>query len=464
MRQRCQTGAIVPVILVYLFFFLAMGISTLVLITANYTIATNEDFRLHAQLAADGGADRAIQRVNANPHAVGSLLLTEPEEEVMNNGRVRTTFTVSVVDDADPTKYIKYVTVVGKSYSPASSTTPRSERKYKIVLRGIRSGNFSVVTGVGGLVMSNSAKIVAGNVFVNGAITMSNTAQIGQTEKPVEVRAANMNCPTVADSTYPRLCTPADGAPEPIQFSNSAHIYGNVYANNQTNGANMTKNGLQSGSVTPIGMPVHDRAAMITAVNATGRVSTGTAQSCKGKNATRNWDAGTKITGNVSIENGCTVTVSGDIWITGNLSLTQTSVLKVAEGVTTPPVIMVDGSSGVDVNNSSILASNSAMVGFRVITYWSAAACQPNCADVTGTVLKNSQGTTTISIRNGGSGPNTEFYAKWSTVSVGNSGDIGAVVGQTVNLNNSAMIIFGVSVSGSTEPSAWAVQSYQRLY
>lgn len=458
MSKNHQSGAIVPMILVFMFFFLAMGVMTMSLISSNYQVAQSENLRLHAQLAADGGADRAIQRVNTITNWTGVN-----DETVMNADNIRTTFTASVVDDPDPNAGLKYVTVSGKAYAPAASTKARSERKYEIVLRGVGGGNYSVVTGVGGLVMLNSSKIVDGNVFVNGSITMSGTSQIGLSTKPVDVRAANQNCPNPADATYPRVCNTNEST-QPISLSNSAHIYGSVMATNQTNGSGMTNNGLQSGSVAPLSMPPHDRQSIVNAVTASGNTMTGAAASCTTNGGSKTWNANTKIIGDVTVSHKCNIVVKGDVWITGALSFTQSSTMTVDNSLITPPSVMIDGKNGLDLNNSSIMVSNSAKIGFIVVTYWSAAACQPNCTDVTGVDLKNSQTTTTISIRNGAAGPNTEFYAKWSAANIGNSGNIGAVVGQTVNLNNSAAITFGTPVSGATAPSTWVVQSYRRLY
>lgn len=457
---KTQQGSIIPTIIIFLVAFMAIGTVTLGLISSNYSIAIQEDLTLHAQMAADAGADMSVQKINADPTWIG----TAGEQVVYDSPKIRTTYESSVVTNGgivekDP----KTITIVGKTYSPSGSTNPRATRKIAVDVRGVGGGSYAIVTGVGGLIMSNSSKVTGGDVYVNGGITMSNTAQIGSTTKAVNVRVANARCPiNVYASDYPRKCTSGENN-NPIKMTNSAVIYGTVRANYQTNFSGISNPIPTTDSIPLADLPEHDRQAQKSAVTTTRNGSSSDA-GCSSNGATRNWAANTKIVGNVNISHKCVITVYGDIWITGNLTFNQSSVIKVAEGVTTPPVIMIDGPGGLDSNNSSILMSNSASKGFRVITYWSAASCSPDCTSVTGGDYQNSKNVTTISLGNSAAGPNTEFYARWSQVDIGNSGDIGAVAGQTVNLNNSAAITFGTEVTGLGTPSAWIVKSYRRMY
>jgi hypothetical protein len=452
---RNQRGFLVPVIMIFLLAFVSVGTATLVLVNSNSNISQGEKYRLHAQLAADAGSDASIQELNTNASWSGTA-----ETTVMSNSSTRTTYSSTITDDAiDPLK--KTLTVTGRAYSPATSTTARSERKYEIALRGVGGGSYAVVTGVGGLYMQNSSKIVGGDVYVNGVISLKNSAQIGLTTSPVSVKAAHQNCPVVPDATYPRACASGENG-QPISLLNTAKIYGEVRATNQTDGAGMSNTGLVAGaSVPPLPLPSHDREAQKTAVAST---ITAAAASCAG--GTKTWAADLKITGDVTISNGCKVTVQGDVWITGSLELSNSSEMKVTNGLAEPPEIMIDSSEGLDVSNSSKLSSNTnaTPVGFRILTYWSAAPCTPECADVTGVALADGRDDVTIELNNGSSGPNTEFYARWSAVELSNSGNVGAVVGQTVSLTNSATITFGTPVSGASSPSAWVVSSYRRLY
>lgn len=451
-KLQQQKGFVLISLLLTTLFVLAAGVATAQLATNNYRSSIVEHYRVDTQFAADAGIDKAVQEINANDSWNG----TGGQVTLHDTGNYKTTYETVVTNDADPLK--KLVTVTGRSYSPSTSTTPQVERTYQVALRAITSGDFSVVTGVGGLVMSNNSKIIGGNVFVNGTISMSNSAQIGLTTAPVAVKAAHQSCPAAGGPTYPRVCNSGENG-QPISLSGSSRIYGEVTATNQTNGSQMLNPGLVSGSVAPAALPTHDRNAQKAAVATTQTAATASCSS-----GTKTWPANLKITGNVSVSNSCKVTVQGDVWITGSLTISNSSDVIVANGITTSPVIMVDAQNGLDVSNNADLVSNSSSIGFRIITYWSTSGCSPDCTDVTGSALFSSRNTTTIQLSNGSQGPNTEFYARWSRVSLSNGGNIGSLVGQTVQLTNSAAVTFGSSVSGVGGVEGWVIDSYKRNY
>jgi len=143
--------------------------------------------------------------------------------------------------------------------------------------------------------------------------------------------------------------------------------------------------------------------------------------------------------------------------------MANTSQLIVSDALgATKPVIMVDGSTGATFDNSATLVPNASGTGFEVITFYSKASCSPDCTSVTGTDLNNSRSVTTITLLQSSSGAGTIFYAYWTEVSVGNTGQIGALIGQTINLNNNGTITFTTSTGTGT--SSWIVNGYRRSF
>jgi hypothetical protein len=449
-----SSGSILVSMLITLPFLIMIAASYMSLSTNNYILGRRDQFRTHAQFAADAGADYAIEQLNQETDWDGT---TSPVT-VHNESNVKTEFEVQVSDtDADH----KVITATGKTFSPASDTSePDSSVTIKVNVRAVREGDFSIVTGVGGLFLSNSAKIVGGSVFVNGEITMTGSSQIGLSTNPVNVKVANQVCPIPANGSYPRLCIAGDND-DPISIANPAWIYGDVEANHQLNNASMSNGGLLSSSgVEEKELPFYDRDAQKAAVttNLTG------AQASCGQNQNMTWAANTKITGNVEINNNCLVTVEGNIWITGNLIVRNSAILQVSNTLgATMPNIMVDGSSGAHFMQSSQLKSNTSNTGFQVITYWSRASCSPDCANVDGTDLYNSRNDPTITLDHSAQGPNSILYAHWTQVLINNSGQIGALVGQTVSLKNSSTVTFGTSVAGTGDVT-WIVEGYRRSF
>lgn len=439
---------------------LLVVLPSLILIVAAYLSLSANSFRLsrqdqlhsHAQLAADAGADYALEQISANENWAGS----GGEQQLQNDGQIKSTYDLTVTANGQDSKTI---TATGKSYWPAGSTSPGATVKLSISLRPVRTGSYSIVSGEGGLIMSNTAKIVGGDVFINGGVDMKNTAQIGLSTNPVKVYVANQLCPIPADATYPRLCNSGEND-NPIKFNNTPHIYGEVRANHQTNGANMSDPGLiASSGVDPQPLPSVDRAGIKAAITTT---NTGASASCS--SGTKTWAANTKITGDVTLSNSCHVTVQGNIWITGMLTVKNSAQMIVADSLaTTRPIIMVDSVNGADLKNSAKLVSNASSTGFEIVTFYSTAACSPDCASVTGVDLYNSRSKITVSIDNTTEGAQSIYYAYWSQVLVKNSGQIGALIGQTVELKNSGTITFGTSIQGGGT-TTWVVSGYKRVF
>lgn len=454
-NQQQSSGFVLISILLTTMFVLVAGAATAQLATNNYRASTVEHYRVNTQFTADAGIDSAIREINADHDWSG----TSGEVNFYNTSALRTTYQTAVINDSDP--LIKNITVTARAYAPSSGTTPQIERTYTVKLRGISAGNYSVVTGVGGLEMLNNSRVIGGNLFVNGTIKMRNYATIGLSTAPIEVRVAHQSCPIPANATYPRVCNFGEnGQPIDMDSSSTPEIYGEVIANNQTDGSDMSMPGLVAGSVTPQALPTHDRAAQVAAV-----ATTQDADDAECSGGTKTWPANLRITGgDITITGDCRLTVMGDVWVDGEVTISGTAQLIVANGLTTPPVIMVDGEDGFKASNSAILVGNSSSIGFRIISYWSNTACSPNCANVTGADLYNSATHTTIQISNSATGQTTEVFARWSQAQLSNTGNIGAVVGQTVKLTNTATVTFGTTVSGSSGVVGWVIDSYKRNY
>lgn len=452
-QSKTQNGQILITLVVVIPALVLIVSAYLSLNAGGYRLERDDQLRTQAQMAADAGADYAVEQVNQNASWAG----TNGEVTLQTDSLKKVTYAVTVTNNSSSSKTLN---ITGRSYFPAGASTPQETVSINVDLREVTSGTFSVASGEGGLIMKNSSKITGGSVLVNGTISIQNTAQIGLSTSPVEsVQVADDVCPVPADSTYPRICTGADGQPQPIQIANTGHIYGNVQANNQISGSGMSSPGLTAGSgVSTQSLPTYDRTSQKAAVTTT--INNG--YTCS-SNTTQTWAANTKIVGNVSISNKCKINVQGNIWITGNLSMANSAQLIAADSLgSTKPVIMVDGSGGATFNNASSLVSNSSGTGFEIITFYSKASCSPDCTSVTGTDLDNSRSLITISLQQSSTGPQSVFYAYWSEIDIANSGQLGALIGQTILLENTGTITFTTSTGVGT--SSWVVNGYRRSF
>lgn len=454
------TGSTLLVVIITGIAFAVVALSISRLSLSNYNIVRRDYNALNALALAEAGADAALSALNADSSYTGTTSCPLPSSPTgtqlySDTSKGRGIYESCIQAGSLANEKILYAR--GTIYLPQTNTSPTVQRTVRLVLVGSNnSGNYSVQTGPGGLIMSNSAQISNGEVYVGGKITMSNSAQIGSPANPVKTSVGYYSCPTPATAAYPILCTSG----QPISISNTAHIYGDVYANNQTNGSGMTQGGLLGSSgVANTTLPDYDRTAQKTAVSNT---LTGAQASCSGSQKV-SWPANVHITGNVSTANNCEITILGNAWVDGNITMSNRSIIKVDNTVITQPTIMIDGSTGFNLSNQATLAANAANIGVQIITFWSAASCSPNCTTVTGTDLANSQNTTTISINNQGLGAKTNFYARWSKIRIQNSGTVNKILGQTVELANPGSVSFGLGSSATLGATVWTVQYYERL-
>jgi len=193
----------------------------------------------------------------------------------------------------------------------------------------------------------------------------------------------------------------------------------------------------------------------------TAAASNSNTYTCQSWPFDRTWPANLRLNGNVSIASSCNVTISGNAYITGNLSIGGASRITVADSVgTTRPVIVVDGT--ITVGGSAQIVANSSGTGIQFISFRSNASCNPNCTNLTGNDLKNSQNQLTVDVGGAVNLPGMIFQAYWGRARLAGSGSVGSIIGQTVDLSGAGTVVFGTSLSSGV--STWAVTSYQQKF
>jgi hypothetical protein len=336
-----------------------------------------------------------------------------------------------------------------------------SERKVKVTIVGTASVDYGVYTGPGGLILRGGTDIINADVYVNGYINIVGNSQIGTFDNPVEVNVGNRQCPSGSNPgpTYPSVC---GAGVEPITTSGGGSIYGTVCATGQVDDSSIfegaTGAGLIPGCTAPlVSTPSYNYATHVAAMTNVGAPNSSSIR-CNG---TQSWAANLRITGTMNLTSGsCDLTINGDVHIQGNFAMERNGgKMRVAEGLTERPVIVVDGT--VNSRQGFAILPNSAGIGVEIISYRSTAACDPGCEDgeVTGTDLYNSQSTTVMDLRATGGSPGSVFHAYWGKVNIGAQGIVGSAIGQTVELSGGGNVIFGLSLSSGT--STWTIRSYQ---
>lgn len=461
-RQDHQEGYFLVATVVVMLFLTAIGLTIAELTTLQYQHTKRQVYTENAQLLAEAGIEQSVQQLNTDDTFAG---YTTAQQFFDNAAQGRGTFTSTITDNADGTS--KTIVAEGKVYRTSTATAPYITRKIRAIVVGTSSSGFSVLSGPGGLILGGSANITNSQVYVSGTITMNGSSKIGTYNNPVNVTVANNACPSGSSPgpTYPQVCS--DGS-QPITMANSTNIYGTVCATGQTStGPNnniQTGNGgggLQVGCVAPVYPQVtYDRQAHIDAVTTTGSGNSNT-YVCNSFPFSRSWPGNLELTGNVTVNSSCDVTINGNVYITGNLTIGGAAKIRVADGLgATRPVVIVDGT--ISVGGSASMVANSVGTGIDFISFKSSASCSPGCTTLTGNDLKTSQNLQTISVGGAANLPGMVFNAYWSKVVLSGSGNVGAAAGQTVDLSGAGTVVFGTTLTSGSK--TWTISSYQPLY
>jgi Tfp pilus assembly protein PilX len=459
--QNDDDGMILVALIIIAAVLTVIGLSLATFVSSQFSVTARNVYNANASLVAEAGIEQSVEQLNQNDNFAGY----PADQEFFNNttqGRAIFTTTVASTSDSNA----KVITSIGKVYRKSSSTVPVSTRSVKVTVVGTGSDGYSVNAGVGGLILGGSANITNSQVFVNGTLVLSGAAKIGTFSQPLDVKVANQACPTgtTPGATYPQVCSGV----QPITLAQSTNIYGTVCATGQTSvGPNnniqggSTGQGLVIGCTTPPqAMPTYDRAAHI-ARTVTTSTSTDNTYVCNSFPFNRTWPAHLKLTGSVSIASSCNVVIKGDAYITGDLTIGGAAKITVDESVgTTRPVIVVDGK--ITVSGSGGIIANSKGTGIQFISFKSAASCAASCTTLSGNDLKSSQILQTISIGGNVNLPGMIFEAYWGKLTVAGSGNIGAALGQTVDLSGAGTITFGTTLSSGAR--TWTITSYQQKF
>lgn len=456
--HRNQQGIVLITVLMICLLLTFVGLSLADVAIAQFGHTTKNVFVSNALLSAEAGVERTLKEYNQNGSFAGYSETTFYNDSTQGRGTYQTTIT----GGTGPNERI--ITSTGRTYRYGSNIV-ESTRKVRVTIVGTSSPGYSVQAGAGGLILSGSASITNSRVYVNGYIDLNGAASIGTAGNPLDVFVANANCPTGANPgpTYPQVCTSG----EPIEFETSTRIYGNICATGQTSTQVAwwqnppSLQSLIAGCTAPIApMPTYDRAAHVAKMT-TSVTSTNINYDCSTwKNPegfVRTYPANIRLNGNVSWSSSCDLTITGDVYITGNLTMGGSANIRVANSLgTTKPVIVVDGT--ITGGGSAKIIPNSSGTGAYLISYRGSGSCNL-AVSCSGTDLKTSQGVTTVNVAGAGNFPGTIFHSYWGRVIINGSGTMGSALGQTIDLSGAGNVVFGTTLSSGT--STWTVRSYQ---
>jgi prepilin-type N-terminal cleavage/methylation domain-containing protein len=293
---------------------------------------------------------------------------------------------------------------------------------------GVIQTTAGLVAGPGGLQTSFS-NIAGKSMYIKGRLTQSNMGDINLTTNRLDV--GNIGC-GLAASTFPATCSPGQ---QPITTSFLSKIRATpICAPGQTVTTGLT--GLAGCSLPAGPTPPFNK------TNFTGSVTAGPASiNCTILSGTVNMAANTRIDGSVTGSFCNKLSVGGNIYIRGNLTLGNNSILQVANGVTVRPIIVVNGQ--VSINFSQIRANSAGVTPYIISFYSSDSSCSNSnttCA-ITNPQLYSSITTSPAAINvSTYSRVNASLYSFFGILNISGGTVTGALAGQRISITNLSAI------------------------
>lgn len=384
-----QQGSLLILALIIIFAMSAIGLTVAQTVFVQYGSMKQRLHVENATSAAEAGISATRQQLDANNSFAG---WSSSNKQVLYNDTTRgkAEYSTEVTSNADGTKSI---VSTGYVYRPGD-TNPYNTKRIKAIVKSMTRTiqTPSIFAGPGGLTLAGGAigPDSTDNVInVLGKLTMTNWSRIGAstTSGPStgvpKVNVGNIACSS--GSQYPVAC-PSNQ--EPISMGGYARIYGDVCAKDQVTqymGSFNTEGIFPPGILRPQpctppinSMPIFDKKGFVDSMTSTATAGSG---SCSGSTDSKTWPAKRTFTGNISASLYCKITVTGDVYITQSMTFGGFASIKVADGVTTMPTIVVNGL--VDLGSTAI-DSNNLGVGVRIISFHSNHSCSqlPDCTSI----------------------------------------------------------------------------------
>lgn len=412
---------------------------------------TNENVYIsNALLAAEAGIERTIYLFNETGPSSGIASTEYYNDPDQGSATYETAVSAGSIEGE------RIIVSTGRAYNKNGALI--KERKIKVTTVGTQSLSPNVYAGAGGLILSGNVNISNTDIYVEGFINLSNaSASIGSPSDNLRnIEARNVWC--LVSGSYPEPCP---SGTQPITLNNNAKIYGHVCANGQTTSTNIFT--LDTGcAVLPRPNPyTYDRDAHIASMDPSRSYApTHNSVAC-GNGDNTNWLDGTTITGSITINsNSCDLTISGNVYIQGNLDLSKGTV-RIADGLATRPVIVVDGL--ITTRNNMAIIANDQNIGGRFISYKcknDSGVAVNGCTSLNDMALYHSRDNVTVDAKSSDGAIGSIMQSYWGKIDIAASGTIASAIGQTVELSGNGAVVFGDNLASETQ-STWTIRSYQ---
>lgn len=403
LKMNEQKGYLLILVMVTSLALIAITVAIISVSAAKYAKTSSDGDTSNAVYAAEAGISDTIARLNANSTFTG---YATKKAFYSTDARGKAEYTTTVTDNGNET-----ATVVSTGYFSQlpSSATPSATRTIKALLLKSRAPvQENVLAGAAGITMSGNffpwfgqpTAMQKGSVYSRGKIRLNGGAtSIGTATDSARVASANIGCGNT--SNFPQQCASND---PPIVLGGSwfgggvGSIYGSVCATDQVSTTNIfpgpTGTGLQPSCIAPdYGMPIFDKKAF-TDTKILPVLPAVASCPLFGLPGAPIWTDGMRITGSTTLQSSfgsCVVTLMGDVYIQGDLTIRENTRINVSNTLGgRRPVIVVNGK--ITVEDGVQINANSSGSFATFMSFWStdnACSTSPSCTTLSSTHLYN---------------------------------------------------------------------------
>lgn len=286
---------------------------------------------------AEGALDHAASQFNQNPSYSGET------DTALGNG----VFTITVTNIDSNTKRVTATGHVPNSQNPIAT---------KVIKANIGLGNnfisfhYGIQAGNGGFSLENSSKII-GNVFSSGPVIGSDTNYIYG-----DVVSSGPNGLVYGIHATSSVFAHTIGGASQVTIIDKNAYYATTKTNTTVTGTSYPNSPDQA----PVDLPISDEQ-----INEWETIAAaGGTATCSGSSYTISSGSVTigpvKVPCNLNISNSATVTIGGHIWVTGDITIQNSAVVKMAASLGATNVAIIADNPSDRINSSKITVANSA--------------------------------------------------------------------------------------------------------
>lgn len=293
--------------------------------------------RAQALSLAEAGLEKAVSQLNQNPSYSGEA----------NTALGPGVFTIAVSTIDSQTKRVAATGYVPNSSNPVATRTVKATIA---VSRDVISFHYGIQAGQGGFTLDNSSTIT-GNVYSSGPI-------IGSSQNYIygDVISAGPNGLVYGIHATSSVYAHTIGNASEATIIDKDAYYSTTKINTSVGGVSYPNSPDQATSSLPIS---DEQIVEWETIAAAG----GTAVCSNGKYAISSGTATIgplKIPCNLEISNNAVVTIAGHVWVTGNITVQNSAVVKMAAALGSNNVAIIADNPSDQLNSSRITVANTA--------------------------------------------------------------------------------------------------------